>query len=165
MVDMSVLWLWWVAHHKNMPASWDTGRPFRSLGDQRTLDVPQALVETARQQSDHAFTFASALSMPSVNPALRLCNGMDVVNRTVFDHMHGWMMGKNFSLDLTGDGWPYLVDVSLRAGGKPESVEPEAAAALAKQRLRLINIHYQVMILICMMYYSHSQALPLINHA
>ena len=27
-VDMSLLWLWWVSHHLAYPAGWDVGRPF-----------------------------------------------------------------------------------------------------------------------------------------
>ena len=25
---MSLLWLWWVAHHRHEPAGWAVGRPF-----------------------------------------------------------------------------------------------------------------------------------------
>jgi hypothetical protein len=62
-----------------------------------------------------------------VNTKLKLCNGMDVVNRTVFDHFHPWANGgKNtFTLNIEGGGLPYFIGAVAIFGGKPESVEPE----------------------------------------
>jgi hypothetical protein len=139
-VDMSILWLYWVAHHKDQSPDWDTGRPFHTWnpkGDKQ-------FVEDLRSKADAAFTYAKSLSMPSVNTSITICNGMDVVNRTVMDHMHGWQSGHGFSLDLAGDGRPYTIAASLSYGGHPESLDEEALKVLEESRLYVNNIHFQV---------------------
>ena len=130
-VDMSVLWLWWVAHKSE--GGWEAGRPWAR---EPTHD---------RQKSfDEAFVFTKSLQLPPTsNPNLNLCNGMDVVNRTVFDHMHGWNNVKMFSLDLEGEGRPYGMAVSLDLGGKPESLEASVLAQLTSKRLYFNSLHYQ----------------------
>lgn len=88
-VDMSLLWLWWVANHKD--AGWTSGRPWNHWDAMAST----AVVESYRARTDEAFMFAKKLSLPQMGQTLTLCNGMDVVNRTVFDHM----VGKSFNSD------------------------------------------------------------------
>lgn len=77
---------------------------------------------------------------------------MDVVNRTVFDHMHGWTSGwpSNFSLNINGSemaGRPYVMGASLRGGGAPEDAAGlqagSASSAFEGRRLWLNTLHYQ----------------------
>jgi hypothetical protein len=118
-VDMSLLWLWWVSHQNVTSAGWNTGRPFLS----RNPNDDNNQLEIYRKQSDDAFLFSKNLSLPisnsshlalrsSTSPVLKqqltssvpleICNGMDVVNRTVFDHIGGWRSGKKQSLNIHG---------------------------------------------------------------
>jgi hypothetical protein len=118
-VDMSLLWLWWVSHQNVTSAGWSAGRPFLSRNPKD--DVNQ--LEKYRKQSDDAFLFSKNLPLPISNSSnlalksstspvlkqqlsssspLKICNGMDVVNRTVFDHIGGWRSGKRQSLNIHG---------------------------------------------------------------
>lgn len=118
-VDMSLLWLWWVSHQKESKSGWDTGRPFLSgnpLDDENKL-------QSFRDRSDTAYLFSKNLDLPVYNSSrvslelaaanvpskvsplssdMIICNGMDIVNRTVFDHRAGWRSGWNQSLNLIG---------------------------------------------------------------
>jgi hypothetical protein len=103
-----------------------------------------ATLQQHRAKSDHAFLATRNLVLPTViNSALKVCNGLDVVKRTVFDHMHGWMQGRDFSLGAAGNqsGVPSVVGASLFNGGHPEDLS--AAQALDRTRLFLNNLHYQ----------------------
>jgi hypothetical protein len=75
---------------------------------------------------DDAFTFAKGLSLAPVDKSLKLCNGMDVVDRVVFDHIHPWVNGgKNtFTLNLEEGGYPYFIGPVAIFGGRPESMVP-----------------------------------------
>ena len=118
-VDMSLLWLWWVSHQKESKSGWDTGRPFLSDHPMDNANQLQAF----RDRSDAAYAFSKKLNLPVYNSTkvslelaaakvpleafrpsnnLTICNGMDVVNRTVFDHRAGWRSGQNQSLNLIG---------------------------------------------------------------
>ena len=138
-VDMSLLWLWWVAHKRasQVEVGWGTGRPYASPDPRELARV--------RDQSDEAFRFAAALPLPEVDASLALCNGLDVFSRTVFDHMHGWQGCEGFTLDVGagGEGRPHCVGASLNEGGKPESVSGAEAEALSLQRLDVLTLHYQ----------------------
>lgn len=119
-VDMSLLWLWWVSHQNIASAGWDTGRPFLSRNPKDDVND----LAKYRKQSDDAFLFSKKLSLPVSNSSrlalllasspsapkqqpstspLVICNGLDVVNRTVFDHIGGWRSGKNQSLNIKGE--------------------------------------------------------------
>jgi len=141
-VDMSILWLWWVRHHKTADVGWETGRPYSV----RLKYHPTAngSLEVARAVADEAFKFAAKLDIPTSPKRLKICNGLDVLNRTVFDHMQAWSAGRNFSLNLNGNGVPFVIGASLNHGGRPESLDPEALTKLENNRLYLNNIHYQV---------------------
>ena len=119
-VDMSLLWLWWVTHQDINSVGWNAGRPYQS-------DKPNMIsneTEEYRKKSDDSFLYSKKLDLPVYNnteitlsleslPILKsqfspllpliLCNGMDVVNRTVFDHLGGWRSGKNQSLNILGE--------------------------------------------------------------
>jgi hypothetical protein len=150
-VDMSIMWLWWVAHHKQTATGWETGRPY---GRRPPLDSSSAssassaslLFDAQREghPSDRAMDYCKTLQLPKVDMSLRVCNGMYVVNRTCMDHMHGWNTGNGFSLDLDGDGRPYIIGASLANGGRPESLSTEDLKRLHVSKLYLNNIHYQV---------------------
>lgn len=136
--DMSLLWLWWVAHKRELEAGWLTGRPF---------STPDGRHKETRSAADNAFNLAKRLNLPSVNSKLNLCNVLDVYNHTLFDHMHGWMgCGKDFTLDLeSGMGHPSCIGVSHHMGGVPRSVDPDSVAesGMESQRLYMLTLHYQ----------------------
>jgi hypothetical protein len=100
-VDMSILWLWWVAHFE-IP-SFRAGRPWSMSPE---LLLQHRSIADHRAKFDHAFLATKSLNLPTVNQSFELCNGMDVITyssssmpkRNVFDHMHGWMQGINFRL-------------------------------------------------------------------
>jgi len=132
-VDMSILWLWWVAHHdidNALTSKWRIGAPFFSR-------FPNAF--------ENAFKFAKlSLSLPQVNKgSLQLCNGMDVVDRTVFDHRHGWKMGRSYSVAVDNRGLPFIMGVALSNGGQPETLSYPAVHLLRFRRLYFNSIHYQ----------------------
>ena len=77
-VDMNLLWLWFVAHHSGQFNNWDNGRPFISYEKKKIEDV--------RLIHDKSFNFSKNLKLPEISTKLNICNGLDVVNRTVFDH-------------------------------------------------------------------------------
>ena len=71
-VDMNLFWLWWVAHRRNSSDIWGNGNPFYSRN-------PQAFTQ--------AIGFANSLHLPIVNGrSIRICNGMDVVDRAGKHH-------------------------------------------------------------------------------
>jgi hypothetical protein len=138
-VDMSILWLWFVAHKPNS-AGWDTGRPWKLLDRQAN----EGRLIAKRNAHDHSYSLTKSFNLPAVDDKIVVCNGMDVVNRTVFDHMHGWQSGDNsFSLNLEDNGKPYVISSSLAHGGVPESIDPIKAAEFDKEKLYLNTIHYQ----------------------
>lgn len=127
-VDMSLLWLWWVSNKIDKPTGIETGRPYSELPGSST---------------DEAFDFAKKLRLPNVDKTLTLCNGLDVVNRTSFDHFHGWTNAPGFNFDVAGGAVPYFVGITTKFGGQPESQDPEVIEKLKQSKLFLLNIHYQ----------------------
>lgn len=118
-VDMSLLWLWYVSRQNAASAGWDTARPFFSRNPKDSVKQ----LEEYRKRSDEAYMFSRKLPLPVYDSSklllsfasspsllaqfpslssLQICNGMDVVNRTVFDHIGGWRSGKNQSLNIFG---------------------------------------------------------------
>lgn len=136
-VDMSLLWLWWVSHHKT--ADWDAGRPWFSLSQKAS----ERIVNVVRSRHDNAVEQTAKLSMAPISQSVRLCNGLDVVNRTVFDHMHGWLAGPEFSLNLDGDGVPSILGPCGHSGGRPESMNLDEVTRLSQEKLFFNNLHYQ----------------------
>eukprot|EP01038_Epipyxis_sp_PR26KG_P006355 gene6355-8754_t len=144
-VDMSILWLWWVGHHRN-DVDWDTGRPFKPNG--HVIDSQECFRDRAIY--DRAFQFAKSLEIAPVNNSLRVCNGMDVVNRSAFDHMHGWKTGRDFSFNIETDGIPSTTNCCMD-GGKPEINVIQAylqkhhniVSSFDNSKLRINAIHYQ----------------------
>eukprot|EP01036_Dinobryon_divergens_P026175 gene26175-34793_t len=124
-VDMSLLWLWWVAH---TPV-----QDFVTNSTSRDYYYFDAYLPGGRKRNDvrllEALTFSKSLNLPAVQANLTLCNGMRVRNDSVFDHMHAWQHGYMFSLNIdafvTGQGLPYA---RLKAGDK---------------MLMFLSIHYQ----------------------
>jgi hypothetical protein len=117
-VDMSILWLWWVqltkkksigeasnnAANNSSNSIWNNGRPYLSINWKISPKKMQLYY-------DHAYLYASKLHLPipkgvnkfinnnhDNNKVLHICNGLDVVNRTVFDHMVGWSDASHPSL-------------------------------------------------------------------
>ena len=101
---------------------------------------------------------------------LRVCNGLDVVQRTVLDHMRGWSdgdspmlpLGQHPKLDAAASqqdiasterfgpldlgctyGCPSVTAAALKSGGIPETTDEKEAALLSTQRLFLLTLHYQ----------------------
>ena len=79
-VDMSLLWLWWVAHQQT--GGWDAGRPYLI----KQKDPWHSQILRQRNIHDQAYIDTKALNLTSVDVTLEICNGLDVKNRTVFDH-------------------------------------------------------------------------------
>ena len=126
------------SHHSE--AGWDAGRPYIAEDPHAT----QAMTDSIRSSTDASFTKTKQFGLPTVGQTLHLCNGLDVVNRTSFDHMYGWYsLGSGFSFDLTGEGQPYVISVANRMGGKPESLDLEDLKRLQTTKLYVNNIHYQ----------------------
>lgn len=119
---------------------WDAGRPWYAEDPVAKEDE----IDKVRRATDASFEKTKSLSLPPVDSTLKVCNGLDVVNRTVFDHMWGWYtVGRGFSFDLGGAGVPYVTGACGRMGGKPESIDPQVVKGLETQRLYINNIHYQ----------------------
>jgi hypothetical protein len=114
----------WVSHF-NEPG-WDTGRPWLSESSTEASEV-----ESLRKRHDNAFRFAKGLDLAPVDKSLKLCNGLDAVNRIVFDHFHPWVNGgkTTYTLNLEGGGLPYFVGPVTIYGGRPESVDPDEVIA------------------------------------
>ena len=138
--DMTLLWLWWVAHKRELEAGWHTGRPF---------SAPDEKVSETRTAADNAFNMAKQLPLPAVNSTLVLCNVLDVYDDTMFDHMHGWMgCGIEFNLDLeSGNGIPNCLGISHHMGGVPKTIHSESASEseskIARKRIYMLTLHYQ----------------------
>lgn len=133
--DGSLLWLWWTAHKQQQQPGWATGRPYLTFNLTET--------EAARKQHDEAFVHSRALPLPTVNEDLLLCNSLDVVHRTVFDHYHAWDGCGNFSLSLESDGIPRCFGACLTAGGKPETLDSAALHSVITKPLQLLTLHYR----------------------
>eukprot|EP00602_Paraphysomonas_sp_CaronLab_P000311 CAMPEP_0185032422 /NCGR_PEP_ID=MMETSP1103-20130426/20490_1 /TAXON_ID=36769 /ORGANISM="Paraphysomonas bandaiensis, Strain Caron Lab Isolate" /LENGTH=165 /DNA_ID=CAMNT_0027568317 /DNA_START=629 /DNA_END=1126 /DNA_ORIENTATION=- len=99
-------------------------------------------VATLRNLSDYTFIASKHLPMPNVTQPLRICNGLDVVKRTVMDHMHGWSEMSNFSFNYS-IGHPVAIGASLPRGGAPENVDPMIAIQYDSMPLHFATIHYQ----------------------
>ena len=143
-VDMTFLWLWWISYFDE--PNYESGSPFTSPHPNANEDQ----IKEFKKISDDSFRYSKSLSLPTPDKAkiLKLCNGLNVVNRTVFDHYHAWAFGRNFSLNIydTKDpyfGVPYVIGPSLSIGGIPESVIPIEVEKLKNEKLYLNNIHYQ----------------------
>jgi hypothetical protein len=78
--DMTLLWLWWVAHKKDSQHGFETGRPFMPMH----YPIGSKESKEFQDKADNAFEFAARLDLPSVNKSLNLCNGLDILNRTGF---------------------------------------------------------------------------------
>ena len=140
MSDMSLLFLWWVAHKKE--PGWDAGRPFLLWNP--WSDEKSRLAWA--KENDNYFIKAKELALPKLSTSYNLCNGLSVVNRTTFDHIHAWGQGKNFNWGLSpGDrGIPYILGPAQYAGGCPELPDNKTFTdSMANERLYFINVHYQ----------------------
>lgn len=71
--DMSVIWLWWVALRRNEHNKWEYGTPFDT---------------TNPAKFESAYRYAKNLAIPPANidGNVTVCNGMDVVQGSAFDH-------------------------------------------------------------------------------
>ena len=101
-VDMSLLWLWWVAHTRKEDLQLNHYYfDDYILGDRKKQDGNLIA----------AFSFSKSLKLPAVPKRLQICNGMLVRHGAVFDHMHAWQYGQDFSLNIDefvhGRGLPY----------------------------------------------------------
>jgi len=132
-VDMSLLWLWWTRHKSSKDTSWVVGRPASING---VLSAERSVPMT-REKNLAAFLYAKSLALPSAAKALELCNGLDVVRRTVFDHMWGWK-GDNFTL-ITAEGLPSISAAARTIHGGRSDLKPDQAPT----KLLLLNLHYQ----------------------
>ena len=117
----------------------------------------QSLAYQYQSITDIAFLYTKSLlkklnntilSNPILIPSLKLCNGMDVINRTVFNHYHAWNDGPYFNLNIRNHsnemfGIPYMRAVCLKGGGRPESMDADELKLLRGKRLYFNNIHYQ----------------------
>lgn len=134
-VDMSLLWLWWTQHFTVNDTDWIVGRP---SAQEAAIDPKfTATPSPSRQKNLLAFRYAKSLPLPSVSPSLTLCNGLDVVKATAFDHMHGFK-GSNFSLGVfegSSTARPYITSPRTIHGGR--------ASDSFAGKLYLLNLHYQ----------------------
>lgn len=139
--DMSALWLWWVVNHKATTDPWQTGRPYQPFHCERNPDPNHC--EAMRTRFDDAFNFAKRLATPTLTRNLTLCNGLDIVARTAFDHQHGWLAGSGFSLNLNGSAIPSFYGNSSLTGGIPETLDPTELMRLSSTPVSLLTLHYQ----------------------
>jgi hypothetical protein len=134
-VDMSLLWLWWTRHKSSEDTSWVVGRPALING---VLSAEKS-VPMSREKNIAAFLYAKSLVLPSAAKTLELCNGLDVVRRTVFDHMWGWKgNGDNFTL-VTADGRPSISAAARTIHGGRSDLKADQVPT----QLLLLNLHYQ----------------------
>ena len=128
--DMSLLWLWWVVHHKNEKSRWKYGSPYPPH--------PEPKMNTFVG----AFNFAKQLTLPwNISNKIYLCNGMDIVERTAFDHRHGFKIHMNgYRVDVNR---PYITGISLPNGGKPENLTRQFQSQIYRSKIYLNNFHYQ----------------------
>lgn len=138
-VDMSMLYVWWVANHD--APGWESGRPWLAMERGANPDK----VASIRKFNDEEFLTVKKQSLPKHENGskLHLCNGVSVVNRTVFDHFVAWEWVDHFNLNLNETGIPYGIGESQRVGGVPESLDSNDLIHLRGQRLYFNNIHYQ----------------------
>lgn len=125
-VDMTLLWLWWVAHFEY--PSLESGRPFAD--------------KLASEAFDLSFNKTKSYGLPLVDD-LQLCNGMDALFmdtiRTAFDHMHGYNI-PSYDIDDYYE-MPFVTGAALPHGGKPENIEQ--SYRYTTDRIYLNNLHYQ----------------------
>jgi len=136
-VDMTILYLWWVSHHDS--PGYSSGNSWYNPGS----EISKVEYSNVIKRLNDDFLYVKTLTMPKVDRSLRLCNGLDVVNRTVFDHMHIFFREKGFTYDFGGGRAPYFIGAVAKIGGIPESIDDEEVKMLEKQKLYVINIHYQ----------------------
>ena len=176
-VDMSLLWLWYVRSLGTSTSTGITGgrrgRPWHSLN-------PRFSDEEFRTRFDTALNYSQKLALPkrrsvanveagtgTERSSLRVCNALDVVNRTVYDHMRGWSDGSDATLPIvpsdidgtststTGDtapaaaaaaaaaelgctyGCPAITAAALVSGGFPEYTDDALIAAMHLSTRRL----------------------------
>ena len=86
-VDMTLLWIYWLAKTGNVNvSSWDTGRPYFSA-----INV---------SAFDRAIARRALVKLPqTAHPYMKMCNGLDVVGRTTFDHLLAYKLD-SFSYNL-----------------------------------------------------------------
>eukprot|EP01033_Poteriospumella_lacustris_P007966 gene7966-5732_t len=93
---MNLLWLYWASRTSHLPIGYATGRAY--------LIAPNAPgeAEALKQSVDAMYVWARKLPLPPLptdNSTIALCNGLDIVKRTVFDHMWGYSL-PTFSANL-----------------------------------------------------------------
>ena len=137
-VDMSLLWLWWTNNKSLNDTSWIVHRPPAPvpvpIPASSSLDSAASPSQLSWTKNYIAFRYAKSLRLPNVTTVLSLCNGLDVVKSTVFDHMHAWKTNlKDFAL---GEMPSTMAERSMH-GGRAEN------ATLPAGKLSFLNVHYQ----------------------
>ena len=141
-VDMSLIWLWWVSHQNE--TSYISSIPWKLNNSTATIEE----IRSVREKGHNAYKYTKSLPLPESNSTLRICNGLQVANRHVFDHAHGWAFGQSFSLNLNSPadenyGVPYVIGECLGIGGSPETTDPVKVKELQHQKLFFNSLHYQ----------------------
>jgi hypothetical protein len=151
--DMTSLWYWWV-WHLDTPG-WKGGRPWDALSMWRS----NASMQDIRVDSDNAYKVSREMlskargsGSGSGSGKLTVCNGLDVVNRLVLDHMHGWSETQGFTFNLLESGAmvgvPSITGPCLKRGGAPEDITPttpisQTTSRYDHEKLYFAVLHYQ----------------------
>jgi hypothetical protein len=143
--DMTLLW-WWVVsltdHVKDTGVPW---RFFAALGPQELREAHAASVNRVKFILRHdkmSIRNASLALTPPHGLPLRVCNGLDVRNRTVLDHMLGWCSDRRgFSLNIAKGGLPFTKGPATMYGGQPESTDSQDI----KNRLHSANLYFETL--------------------
>ena len=129
--DMSLLWLWWVCHYRNEKNKFKFGSPFPLHPDYKMNTFPAA------------FNYAKNLILPkNISKNILLCNGMDIIERTAYDHRHGFKIHIN-GYGIDNNKIPFITGISLPNGGKPENLSHHFLMQIYRTRIYLNNFHYQ----------------------
>lgn len=142
-VDMTLLWLWWVSQKdaSDPDTSWIVPKWFPPPKSPQLLNSQEvAAAHASRSKNLLAFKFAKSLPLPNATlPLLHLCNGLDVVGNTLFDHMHAWTTNpKRFSFPVNDGGLPCTTADRGMHGGRPA-----LNSTSGDGKICFLNVHYQ----------------------
>lgn len=140
-VDMTLLWLWWVTHQKNASDPDDSSSTTIPLQDPGGASSSQEADASRSKKNLLAFQYAKSLPLPPRTRApLHLCNGLDVVKGTLFDHMHAWTNNpKRYALPEIDGHLPCTTADRGVNGGRPEIRN----ASSPDGTICFLNVHYQ----------------------
>lgn len=164
--DMTILWWWWISHiPTNELLGWKHGWALNGIRYNDEIQKNNLNQSITSQPIDQIVAYVrKAIKFPIYNQTkLNLCNGLNIVDNTVYDHMWAFCQGVSFhynhnipsNLHKGKYSLPYIKGLALLTGGAPEFLHNQNSQSSLKEKLQELkslknseyvyfnSIHYQ----------------------